>query len=379
MRLSSNSRRIFRFFWNRRSELLDHTLWRQVSRVVRERFDVWDRVPRAMFHDNLALLERRPWNLHVELTNACNANCIFCAYQHQTRRKQVMRDSVFDKALDDYCAMGGGELMLEVVVGDPSLDPRFLERVKAARARPEIGRICTITNGINLHQVGIEDLVMSGISHVQISTSPWDEALYVRMFRSSKYAQMKHNIAELLRVNQAHGSPVDVLIAFRSNIPMRQALTLPDYQAIAHLPHRVEFNVDYDSWTGEISQGDLLDGMHIRPRSRLEKEACYWLYDGPIVFVDGSVGLCGCRDFDANSELVVGNILDADLLSLWTGAVTRGLRQRFRDGQFPEICKKCTTYANLDLYRSSRGIQRAEELRSRMRSAGFVNGAQAPN
>ncbi len=71
-----------------------------------------------------------------------------------------------------------------------------------------------------------------------------------------------------------------------------------------------------------------------------------WLYDGPIVFSDGSVGLCGCRDFNSESDLIVGNINDSSLLDIWQLEKVKKLRESFYCGSFPSICKKCTTYAN---------------------------------
>ena len=120
--------------------------------------------------------------------------------------------------------------------------------------------------------------------------------------------------------------------------------------------------------TGEIKAEDLLPGMHIRPLSRLEKEPCFWLYDGPIIFADGSVGMCGCRDFNANSELIVGNIMQQSLQEIWQSEAVHQLRSGFGQEEFPEICKQCTTYANLDFYRTRPGSQRAQLTRDRFSS-----------
>ncbi|RJQ43498.1 MAG: radical SAM protein [Nitrospiraceae bacterium] len=310
--------------------------------------------------NNLRQIERRPWNLHIELTNICNAKCIFCAYPFQSRKKMVMNSSVFSKALDNYCSMGGGELMLQSCVGDPLLVPDLIQFIKTSRSRPEITKIAIITNGINMDKTGIEKLLHSGITDISISTGPWDEDLYKLIYQTNEYQRVVQNVTKLLKMNSEAGKPVRIKICFRSNLTMKKTLELPDYQNVRAFPHEVEFNVDFDTWLGEIRQENLMDGMSIRPLSRLEKEPCYWLYDGPIVFVDGKVGLCGCRDFNAQSELVIGNIIESNLLDLWQSEKTRNLRQRFTDGNFPDICKKCTTYANLDLYRSKRGVSRAE-------------------
>ena len=99
-------------------------------RVVRVRYNFWERVSKREFVHNLKVIESRPWNLHIELTNLCNSNCIFCAYQDQTRPIAFISDAIYKKALDDYCAIGAGDLILEVVVGDPLVDKCLYSELK---------------------------------------------------------------------------------------------------------------------------------------------------------------------------------------------------------------------------------------------------------
>lgn len=366
MKLQSNVRRIYRVAWSRRKDIFSRPFWSMAGRVISERLNVWQRISEDEFLQNLRTIEVRPWNLHIELSNICNANCIFCAYQYQARQEQIMTDEVYLKALDDYCGIGGGDFMLTVSVGDPAVDPNLCQRIKEARSRPEIARIETITNAIALKSDQIEQLIHSGISKIKVSTGPWDEKLYEKIYRNKSYKKMIKNVRALLEKNLAAGSPVEIEIAFRSNLTMKETLALPDYKTIEHMPHRVTFNADFDTWSGKIKEEDLLPGMPLRPMSKLEHEPCYWFYDGPIVFVDGSVGLCGCRDFNANSELIVGNILDRPLLEIWQSQEVKKLRERFRDGQFPAICQTCSTYSNLDMYRRKPGSERAKLTQSRL-------------
>lgn len=368
MKITANMERICRVAWHRRKDIFTRHFWNMAERVLRERFNVWQRVDNKTFLENLRTFDVRPWNLHIELSNICNADCIFCAYQYQTRDEKIMADEVYLKALDDYCAMGGGDFMLTVSVGDPAVDPNFIRRIKEARSRTEIASIETITNAVALKSQQIEELIHSGITRIQISTGPWDQSLYTKIYRNKSYKKVIKNVRQLLEKNVEAGCPVEVKIAFRSNLTMQETLSLPDYKEIAHLPHSIEFNADFDTWTGEIKEGDLLPGMYLRPLSELEHEPCYWLYDGPIVFVDGSVGLCGCRDYNADSELIVGNIMQRPLLEIWQSEKVKKLRERFRSGTFPSICRSCSTYSNLDMYRRKPGRDRADLVRSRLES-----------
>ena len=361
MRFGNNFRRIVSFAVDHRWESLSPALWATVSRVLRARFGYYfSRVSDTEFHYNLQQIQIRPWNLHIELTNICNANCIFCAYSYQSRKKTIMEQVIYEKALGDYCELGGGELRLESCVGDPLVAPDFIERVRQARSHPEITRIITLTNGIDLNRIGFEALRSCGIDEVNISTGPWDADLYGRIYRTGRYHDLRQGVTTLLEQNAKCARPLRIKLLFRSSLSLTKTLNLPDFQHIRNLAKQIEFNTDFDTWLGLIKQTDLLPGMHIRPLARIETEPCYLLYDGPIVFADGGVGLCGCRDFNANSELIIGNIMTSSLLDLWQSEATQRLRRRFWAGDFPEICKQCTTYANLDLYRSKAGSQRAE-------------------
>lgn len=372
MRISSNLKRICNFFLNHRSEIFSSQFRGTIKRVLKNRFFYFQKVSGDEFLDNLRQIEKRPWNLHIELTNICNADCVFCAYHCMGRKKLVMADAIYAKALGDYAAIGGGQIRLETCLGDPLCDPDVVRRIRQAHAYREITGITILTNGINLDRAGIDEFLSSGIDEIGISSGPWEESLYRSIYRSDQYQRMRKNVIELLKKNSERKNPVRIRILFRTNLSMQKTLGLADYRMIKDLPHEVEFNTDFDTWLGVISGNDLPKGMYVRARPAREKEPCYWLYDGPIVFSDGSVGLCGCRDFNADSELIIGNIMQASLLQLWRSQKTSALRDKFRKGEYPDICAKCSAYANLDLYRSPEGRSRAEFI-SKVAIAGNNN------
>ena len=284
--------------WSRKGDMGNKSFWINTIRVIESRFNIYNRVSISKYKDNLSAIEKRPWNIHLELSNICNSNCVFCAYQYMTRPKTIMSDAIFNKSLDDYCDIGGGIVMLEVVVGEPTTDNMFLERIRKVRARKEVTSIETITNGILLHKYNMKELVNSGISKIKISIPAFREDIYIQVYRNPNYAKVKENVRSLLEANMASGCPVDITISFRSPISYRETLTTPDYLAIKYLQHKTEFNTDYDTWLGNIKQEDVPKGMIVRKETALSKEPCYLLYDGPDVYSDGKVGLCSCRDFN---------------------------------------------------------------------------------
>ncbi len=353
--------------WGRRGDFLTPKFWLK-SAGIAGRLATAAAWPNATLERELEVFARRPWNLHIEPTNACNVDCVFCAYQYMDRPKKVMPMELFHKALGDYCDLGGGDLLLEVVVGDPLLDPTFLEKVKAARARPEIAEIATISNGIGLDRVGVDNLVEAGLTNILISTAGFDRDNYQALYRSKNYDKMRGNVLDLLRANDRAGRPIEVTIGFRTNRKVAEVLADPDFQEIKSYGPIVDFTFSFSDWQGRIDFSELPAGF-VKREQPPQTETCAWLYDGPIVFCSGDVGLCGCQDVEAKSELVVGNIKNQSLYDIWNSPRVAELRQRFMTPRKPDICGDCTSYRNLDALRSVDGMRRTRVTERRLRAS----------
>lgn len=292
--------------------------------------------------------EQKPRALMIEPINVCNANCVFCAYQYLRRPKQAMSDELFEKALGDYAGMGGGDLALTTLVGDPLLDVSFVRRIRRARASKAIQRIGTITNCLDLHKVGAKELLTSGLTSLTVSTTGFDADMYQRVYRSSRYEDMRRNVVDLVRTNHALGKPVRIVIALRIDRPVEEVLALRDFQEVQQLADAVDFNPYFDSWSGRIKPEDLTGQMRLRSASLFlmkKRVPCGLLWSGTGVLVDGTVTACCCRDLDGDSDLVLGNIGKTSLREMWQSQRMKDLRQEWQNtGRLPNICRDCTHY-----------------------------------
>src|SRR5262245_7379098 len=178
----------------------DRVLLGKVWRIVRRKAAAWSGRLRPLA-PTLEAMALRPYELHLELTNLCNADCVFCPYQFQTRPHAFMSDEVFHKAVGDFVRIGGGSVGLTPIVGDALIDPAFVTRVRYLRAQPAIDRIWLTTNAILFDKHGIKDILNSGITHLNISTAGFDEAMYRRVYRNKSYQRMRANVLELVRLN----------------------------------------------------------------------------------------------------------------------------------------------------------------------------------
>ena len=324
----------------------------------------------------LEAMALRPYELHLELTNLCNANCVFCPYQFQERAHETMSDEVFDKALNDFCASGGGSLFFTPIVGDALIDRSSIDRVKAARARPEVDRINLITNAILVDRYGAEEIVTSGISTLTISIAGFDEAMYKRVYRSDQYKRVLKNVLALLQANHDHGKPLQMVIGLRPDRPIKEVMAYPDFQKVLAFDPALDFTWSFTTAGGRITREILPAEMRIR-RAGAKSEPCVQTYNGPIVLPDGQVLGCSCvAAMDAVEDLRIGHILQNSLQDIWTGHRIEALRQSFGAETLNATCAACDMYRNLDLYRTAEGRARAE-INERRHAGERVRRAQA--
>lgn len=309
--------------------------------------------------DTLEAMALRPYELHLELTNLCNANCVFCPYQFQEREAEFMPEEVFRKAVDDFVACGGGSVGLTPIVGDALIHPDFVARVRYLRSQPAVDRIWVTTNAILLDKHGIETVLTSGLTSITISTSGFDEESYRRIYRSSAYERFRRNVLALVEANRALPEPLTITIGLRTDRPLDVVMKDPDFQPILAFDPDIDFTWSFTSAGGRVTREVLPSGMRLRVVSS-RKETCVQLYNGPIVLPDGTVMACSCvAAMDAVADLAIGNVLSESLLEIWRNDRMRKLRASFGTPELNPTCAGCDMYRDLELYRTSEGRERA--------------------
>ncbi len=336
----------------------------KVSRVVSRKADAFIGNLRPLT-PTLESMGLRPFELHLELTNLCNADCVFCPYQFQQRKTEFMSERVFEKALGDFVNIGGGAVGLTPIVGDALIDPGFLDHVRRLRAEPKIDRIWLTTNAILLDKHGIPAVLASGITHMNISTAGFDEAMYIRVYRNKSYRRMRENVLELLRLNAQRETPLPITIALRPDRPLDQVMKDPDFQEILGYHPQLDFTWAYTSANGRIRRDELPAIMKLRTVNR-RPESCVNLWNGPIVLPDGTVMACSCvAAIDAVADLGIGNVLQSSLLEIWQSQILKRLRDSFGSTSLNKTCAGCDMYRDLEFYRTRQGRRRAQVNRAR--------------
>jgi len=330
----------------------------KVLRVLRRKADAFYGKYFFQLDTVLNQMASRPFELHLEFTNLCNAKCVFCPYQFQEREHEFMSDEVFQKAVSEYAAIQGGSVGLTPIVGDALIDPKFLERVKYLRSVPEIDRIFLTTNAILLDKFGVQNVLESGVTTINISTSGFHEENYKKIYQSNSYRRMKKNVTDLVEENARLGNKVNISIGLRTDRPLNEVMKDPDFQPILKHNPEIDFTWSFTSAGDRVTRDILPLGMKFR-KVKVKNESCVSLYNGPIVLPDGKVLACSCvAAMDATKDLYIGNIMESSLLDIYTGSMMQELRKQFTNGKLNDTCNTCDMYRDLELYRTKEGRER---------------------
>lgn len=287
------------------------------------------------------------------VTNICNAKCSFCAYPkvvaNKTLETGVMPFEVFKKAVDEWAALGGQNLDLTPVVGDPLVDPGLLEKVDYAVNKAGLKNVYLTTNAILINKNdNYKKLIDLGIAAVFISTQGASKAAYEKIYGVKHYDEAMSGIRNLMEYNRAKGEPARIVVRFRNHEKPSEIIRSPDFkksiQPFLSERVRVNYTVDFDNWGGTIKPEDMSGFMRLRKLPPMLNVPCANLFNFAVRH-DGRIRLCGCRlTTNDNDDLVVGNIKQKSLIEISRSDEAWNIVKGFYEGKRPHTCLECTFY-----------------------------------
>lgn len=278
----------------------------------------------------------------------CNSDCVFCANSLMQRRRQPMKMDVFRKAVDDFIRMGGTHIDFNAVIGEPLLDPYLLERAKYVKQYPQLGRLGFVTTLQWLQRFDLDEFYQY-VDWLAISLTLSGREKYQEFFRVDKYDQVLKNLLTLIEENKKRPKPIAfTLLVKPTNEPVEAVLNHPDFKMINALVEQdleasVRQPAQVDDWLGAVKLPEYMNKRPLIPRWH---RPCALLHGGVVVYSNGNIGACSCRDFEAASkELILGNVATDDLAGVWNGEKLNQIRAEWREhNRVPEICKTCRHY-----------------------------------
>jgi MoaA/NifB/PqqE/SkfB family radical SAM enzyme len=316
---------------------------------------------RKVDHSNLFTPtgEIRPIYIRIETVNACNNDCIVCAYGKQSRTKSSMSMGIFKKAIDDYKTMGGGYLSLTPLVGDVFMDKRLLSRLEYINSATHISGLGMTTNAVMANSFSDDELefIVKAFNRISISVYGINDDEYQRMTKKDTYTQMLDGIR---RICLASDYPVSLefrLLKKRNNKDIQSWIKNEVFankiSTNKQLENIVKINsviTDYANWSIFNKENNPLpfDATWL-PHTHLEKRPqCFIPALTLMVFSNGNVSFCPCDNFDDTEELRLGNIADRPLHEIYNSHKSRML-WNWKKYEVPAFCKKCSFHIPMSI------------------------------
>lgn len=290
------------------------------------------------------------YTIEIEVTNFCNARCVFCANSSLTREKgfidveqlssflyshktELINNFFYKEEITDYPRVTFCGL------GDPLLHPQIVEIIRVAHNLGYYTQL--VTNGYMLSPNLMSQLGDSGLNEIAISLHSLDSNNYYQITQLPLDI-VKNNIKKCASVINDSEIKLSIWRIYHPDIKYRDYDDLKKYQAFLK-----ECCLEEVSILGP-SEPWYRDGV-------VPNSLCDYVQDNPfwcnkILFTfnidwQGNVILC-CNDYNRET-LVLGNVFSEDFS---IQSVIDREKAILKKEIVPEICLKCKRWKDTEIF-----------------------------
>lgn len=287
-----------------------------------------------------------PFYSHLEITKACNLNCIHCFWPSHNNI-YLSKESIFN-LLNDLSQMGC--LYLYISGGEAFLHPNFIEILQYANSLDFC--ITIMTNGTLIDQSIINELKKIKIDHIQISVYSIDETIHDQITESKGSLKKTLDAIDLLKSNGIEvqiASPIlkenkDSVTKVSNYFKNKYNIFVDhDYKIAArkdfskdNLKHRIKI----DDFKYLVEKDNIID---VNPIENRLNNICGASIEMICISPDGTVSPC------ANFDYAVGNINDSSINHIWNNSskllnfrnITINNFIKCKNCEYLQFCKIC--------------------------------------
>src|SRR3984885_12600348 len=296
-----------------------------------------------------------PLALIAEITHRCPLHCVYCSNPLElTARSEELASSDWLRVFREAAALG--VLHLHLTGGEPLARPDLAEMLGSARD----ARLYTnlITSGIGLSRDRLQQLVDSGLDHIQLSFQDSEEGSANWIAGTRAHAH-KLELAEWIR---KHRIAFTInLVVHRQNIDHLETMIAalealhPDRMEVAHaqyygwalknrsalLPTRAQLDraLKVVATAEERMRGRVRIDMVVPDYHARFPKACMGGWGRQLMLIDPAGRALPCHAAGVIPGMQFDNVRDHDLGWIWTSSAAF---QKFRgEDWMPEPCRSC--------------------------------------
>ena len=303
------------------------------AEVKQARTRLEDVVPRAA-----------PFVIYIDPSGACNFKCSFCPCNTTdfmaAERHKVMEWELFEKILQDLRAFQGQVSVINLYgFGEPLLNPRIADMVKAIKENHCCREVRVTTNGSLLTEERSRALIEAGVDLVRVSVEAMSTPGYQALCGVDiDVSEILRNITAFYQLAQAKGtSKISAKI-------FSDALESPEDEARFHTlfspitdfhyiegiePIWSEFGQDCPVFSQKANYTYQTDER---------REICTFPFTDMLIHSNGIVGPC-CADWKFAAQY--GDVRTEALSSIWNGSRHKAFQLAHLSMELSPFCSTC--------------------------------------
>lgn len=272
-----------------------------------------------------------PLEVSVELTNFCNLACIMCPVPNLKRSRGFMDGSIFMKVVNEV-SKEDGFIFLPQGFGESLLHDEW-DKMMGIAAKEGIRPLVILTNG-NLFNDDIIRVLVDYADAVIVTIDGATAKTYESIRRKGNFEKITGNIMHFIDIRGRWEFPRLVIRIIRmketeGEIELFRAMWKERLKG-TDLIQVAEFN----DWAERVNY------RGVNKREDRLRHPCRMLWKNLTIYHNGDVSPC-C--YDAEGEMIVGNVLRNTLKEIWKGEALKSFRMYHLNGDFESLplCSRC--------------------------------------
>ena len=269
----------------------------------------------------------------AQISRRCNLRCVMCGYEAWQRNSGVMSEAVFDRVLSEMRAAGIKRLALTSAQGEPLLAPQamtFIDRALFAGLAVHINTNCTpITRD---KAEALATLAVRNDLTIQCSFAGYDQDSYERIYVGADFAKTATKLKLIYRAFEQADQERKITVRGVVYDKESEAKTRAFVNWLG-IPHEQIFLTIPDNFAGLVK--------NCINTSDMELYTCPWLEDYVVVYDDGKVSACACRD--SEGVMTIGDLMTQSLADIIASVERQKMLEAFacKDISGLPLCSKC--------------------------------------
>lgn len=274
----------------------------------------------------------------IETTNLCNARCVMCGIDFDSKKKGVMSDELYEKITSE---IGKHKDHVEKVMlyldCEPLLDKKLSMRIKNMK-EAGVKKVNIASNASLLDRERASQLIEAGLDEIYVTIDSLKKDVFEAIRPGLNFDTVYKNFTEFINIR----NKLNPKLIIRVQMIMQESNKNEAELFTKHWERLLDDN-DQIIVQRAHNWGSTVETMEFGDENIINNVPCIALWGTLCIHVDGEVGLC-CMD--TNTTIPVGNTRSQTISEIWSGKPLNDIRTKHIEGQRCKIpiCDGCTVW-----------------------------------